>query len=203
MSLDLLSFVLSHYGFLALLTLFACLVGARLTRNVVYDSVSEKFSVCTGLGLGIIASVVLLLGVLHLLMPEMILALFGISCVLLWPAAKGLRRDAEGVWRNSSWYRRLLCGIVFVLLTPVLLLPLYPPIHWDATAYHLAAAKIYATTNAVAPTPYLRYPVFPQLNEMLHTLALLLYDDLAAHLVQFLMMAVVATTLYVLGRTCV
>ncbi len=200
MSLDLLSFVLSHYGFLALLTLFACLVGARLTRNVVYDSVSEKFSVCTGLGLGIIASVVLLLGVLHLLMPGMILALFGISCVLLWPAAKGLRRDAEGAWRNSSWYRRLLCGMVFVLLTPVLLLPLYPPIHSDATSYHLAAAKIYATTNAVAPTPYLRFPVFPQLNEMLLTLALLLYDDLAAHLVQFLMMAVVATTLYAWGR---
>ena len=76
--------------------------GTRLTRNVVYDSVSKKFSVCTGLGLGIIASVVLLLGVFHLLMPGIILALFGISCVLLWPATKGLRRDAEGVWRNSS-----------------------------------------------------------------------------------------------------
>ena len=97
MSLDLLSFVLSHYGFLALLTLFACLVGTRLTRNVVYDSVSEKFSVCTGLGLGIIASVVLLLGVLHLLMPEMILVLFGISCVFLWPAAKGLQGCGRGM----------------------------------------------------------------------------------------------------------
>jgi len=200
MNVALLFFVLSHFSFLGLLALFAYLVGARVTRTVAYDSVSEKFSFCTGLGLGIIASAVFLLGLLHLLFPAVILALVGIASVLLWSTWKELRRDTERAWRSMSWKRLVLYGSFLLLVTPVLLLPLYPPIHWDATAYHLAAAKIYARSHAVVYTPYLRFPVFPQLNEMLFTLALVLYDDLAAHLVQFLMMGVVATTIYAWGR---
>ena len=200
MNVALLFFVLSHFSFLGLLALFAYLVGARVTRTVAYDSVSEKFSFCTGLGLGIIASAVFLLGLLHLLFPAVILALVGIASVLLWSTWKELRRDTERAWRSMSWKRLVLYGSFLLLGTPVLLLPLYPPIHWDATAYHLAAAKIYARSHAVVYTPYLRFPVFPQLNEMLFTLALVLYDDLAAHLVQFLMMGVVATTIYAWGR---
>ncbi len=200
MNLILLSFVFSHYIFVGLLALFAFLIGARVTRRVAYHSASEKFSFCTGLGLGIIASAVFLLGLLHLLFPAVILALFGIVSFLLFSTWKELRRDAQRAWRSMSWKRLVLYGIILVVVSPVLLLPLYPPIHWDATAYHLAAAKIYARSHAVVLTPYLRFPVFPQLNEMLFTLALLLYDDLAAHLVQFLMMLIVATTIYAWGR---
>lgn len=199
MNLRLLLFVLSHYSFLGLLALFAYLIGARVTRSVAYDSASEKFSFCTGLGLGVIASAVFLLGLLHLLLPAVILTLFGIASVLLWPTWKELRRDAERAWRSLSWKRWVLYGIFVVLVTPVLLLPLYPPTQWDATSYHLAAAKIYANSGAVVFTPYLRFPVFPQLNEMLFTLALLLCDDLAAQLVQFLMMLLVAMALYAWG----
>ncbi|MBI4441904.1 MAG: glycosyltransferase family 39 protein [Acidobacteria bacterium] len=200
MNLDLILFVLSHYSFLGLLALFACLIGVRVTRSVAYDSASEKFSFCTGLGLGIIGSGVFFLGLLHLLIPAVILGLFGIAPVLLWPTWKEVWRDVKGAWRRISWKRLILYGIAFVLVIPVLLLPLYPPVDWDATAYHLAVAKIFAKSNAVVLTPYLRFPVFPLLNEMLFTLALVLYDDLAAHLVQFLMMVVVATTLYAWGQ---
>ncbi len=200
MNFGLLLFVLSHYSFLGLLALFAYAIGARVTRRVAYDSASGKFASCTGLGLGIIASAVFLLGLLHLLISAAILALFGILSVLLLSTWKELWRDAERAWRQISRKRVVLYGIILIVVTPVLLLPLYPPVHWDATAYHLAAAKIYASSHAVVPTPHLRFPVFPQLNEMLFTLALLLYDDLAAHLVQFLMMVLVATTIYAWGR---
>jgi 4-amino-4-deoxy-L-arabinose transferase-like glycosyltransferase len=93
-----------------------------------------------------------------------------------------------------------LYGIILILVVPVLFLPLYPPTQWDATSYHLAAAKIYAKSHAIVFTPYLRYPVFPQVNEMLFTSMLLLYDDISAQLVQFLMMLVVAIALYAWGR---
>ena len=94
MNLDLLLFGLSHYSFLGVLAIFACLIGARVTRSVAYDSASEKFSFCTGLGLGVIAHLVLAAGLLHLLTPGVILALFGIASVLLWPTGKELRKDA-------------------------------------------------------------------------------------------------------------
>ncbi|OFV94777.1 MAG: hypothetical protein A3F68_12645 [Acidobacteria bacterium RIFCSPLOWO2_12_FULL_54_10] len=200
MNLDLLLFTFSHYSFLGLLALFAYVIGTRASSRITYASLAEKFSFCTGLGLGIIALAVFILGLLHLLFPIVILAIYGIAAVLLWPNWKELRKDAERAWRDISRKRLVVYGIVLPLVSPVLLLPLYPPVHWDALAYHLAAAKIYANAHAVVYTPYLHFPVFPQLNEMLFTLTLVFYDDLAAHLVQFLMMSIVATTIYAWGR---
>lgn len=51
-----------------------------------------------------------------------------------------------------------------LLVAPAFLLPLYPPIAWDATGYHLPHAKLYASTGRLAINPFLRYPVFPLLN---------------------------------------
>src|SRR5262249_19145906 len=96
--------------------------------------------------------------------------------------------------------RRILCGTLIAVSIPILSLPLFPPTQWDATSYHLAAAKIFARSHAVVFTPYLRYPTFPQTNEMLFTLMLLLYDDISAQLVEFLLMLLVAIGLFAWGR---
>ena len=95
--------------------------------------------------------------------------------------------------------------MIFVLLTlliifPVLFLPLYPPTAFDSTMYHLVYAKIYAQENRIVFTPYLRYAVSPQTNEMLFALAIRLYDGVAAQLIQFLMMGVMTTGLFAFGR---
>jgi 4-amino-4-deoxy-L-arabinose transferase-like glycosyltransferase len=200
MSHGLVAFVLLHYAFAGSLALLAFLIGARLTRRVAYHSAAEKLCFCTGLGLGVVASAVFLLGLLHLLTPTAVLGALAVASVLLWPTARDLQADAVRAWRSLSWRRLAACAAILVVLSPVLLLPLYPPVHWDATAYHLAVARIHASAHAVVPTPYLRFPVFPQLNEMLFALALLLYDDLAAHLVQFLMMGTTAAAICAWGR---
>jgi 4-amino-4-deoxy-L-arabinose transferase-like glycosyltransferase len=200
MNLGLVLFFLYHYGFLALFTLFAYLIGARLTGSVPYHSASEKFCFSTGLGLGVIAYFVFAVGLARLLTRGVVLVLFTTIAVLLSPSLLELARDAEQLRRRLRSRWTSLYGIILVLLSPILLLPLYPPTQWDATSYHLAAAKIYANSHAVVFTPYLRFPVFPQLNEMLFSLMLLLYDDISAQLVQFLMMWLVAITLYAWGR---
>lgn len=66
--------------------------------------------------------------------------------------------------------------------------------------YHLAYAKAYTQNHQIVLTPYLRFPVFPQTNEMLFTLSLLFFDDVTAQLVQFLMMAVLAMALIAFGQ---
>jgi 4-amino-4-deoxy-L-arabinose transferase-like glycosyltransferase len=200
MNLGLVLFFLCHYGFLALLTLFAYLIGARLTGGVPYHSASEKFCSCTGLGLGVIAYLVLAAGLAHLLTRAVVLVLFTIIAALLSPSLLELARDAAKVRRRLRPGWTWFCGIILVLLSPVLVLPLYPPTQWDAISYHLAAAKIYANSHALVFTPYLRFPVFPQLNEMLFSLMLVLYDDISAQLVQFLMMWLVAIALYAWGQ---
>jgi hypothetical protein len=200
MNLGFALFFLCHYGFLALFTIFAYSIGAGLTRTVVYHSASEKFCFCTGLGLGVIAHLVFFAGLAHLLTRAVILVLFTIIAFFVWPSFLGLARDAAKLRQRLRSGRSWFYGIILALLSPLLLLPLYPPIQWDATSYHLAAARIYVDSHALVFTPYLRFPVFPQLNEMLFSLMLLLYDDISAQLVQFLMMWLVAIALYAWGR---
>src|SRR5207245_713866 len=150
-----------------------------------YHSTAEKFAFSTGLGLGVIAHLVFALGLLHLLTRAATLGLFGTVAVFLAPSWRDLSRDAAHWWQSTPASRRTLYCVVVLLLIPVLLLPLYPPTQADAVGYHLPEAKIYATSHAVVFTPYLRYPAFPQLNEMLFTLMLLWHDDVSAQLVQF------------------
>jgi hypothetical protein len=87
-----------------------------------------------------------------------------------------------------------------LLIAPILLLPLYPPIAWDAIGYHLPYAKSYAARGALAFDPLLRYPVFPQTGEMLFTLALLVSGDALAQLTQFLLFALLAAGCVAFGR---
>ena len=67
-------------------------------------------------------------------------------------------------------------------------IPLYPPTAFDATVYHLPLAKLYAREHQLVYGEYFRVPVFPQNMEMLFTLALLLYDDIFAQLIETLML---------------
>jgi hypothetical protein len=66
--------------------------------------------------------------------------------------------------------------------------------------YHLPFAKIYTQENRIVFTPYLRYAVSPQTNEMLFTLALLVYDGVAAQLIQFLMMGLLTVGFFAFGQ---
>lgn len=190
----------SHYGFLIVLALFTYAVGARLTRHVSYHSSWEKFSFSTGVGLGAIALAVFLLGLLGLLFPGVVVAVAGVAVISSGNVWKELGKAAVRAWRSLTWSRGLGYAVLLVVVATLALLPLYPPIHWDATADHLSAAKIFARSHAVRSTPYLRLPVSLQLNETLFALALLVADDLSAQLVQFLMMMVVAAALYGWGR---
>jgi len=79
-------------------------------------------------------------------------------------------------------------------------LPLYPPTAWDATMYHFALAKMYVLQHQISFTSDIRFAAWPQTNKMLFSLMLLFYDDIAAQLVQFLMLILVVCCLYVWGR---
>src|ERR1035437_8447721 len=136
MNFRLLLFFLAHYGFLGLLTLFAYLIGARLSRRVSYRSPAERFSFCTGLGLGVLAHLVMALGLLHLLTRAALLALLGIVALYLAPRLKQLQADIAQWRRSTTLHRRLLFALPPVLLLPLFLLPLYPPTQWDAISYH-------------------------------------------------------------------
>ena len=203
MELEAILFFVNHYAFFAGVGILSYGIGRRLTQRVHFDSAAEQIAFCTTLGLGFLSYLILLIGTLGLLYRWLILAVMGVIFLLCASAWIELFRGVSSAYKKRVWLRWK--PIIFILLTvlvifPVLFLPLYPPTAFDSTMYHLAYAKIYAQTHEVAFTPYLRYPVSPQTNEMLFTLALLFCDGVAAQLIQFLMMVVLGVGLFAFGQ---
>ena len=201
-----LSFALLHYFAIGLIALVSYLLGRRLTRRVSYHSLLEEISFSVAIGLGLIAYLTMILGLIGLLYFWLIILLLLIAVLICSP----LRHFSDFSFRLSwEWLGRLrkrnklslvLVLVVSALLVPICLLPLYPPTGFDSTMYHLAYAKIYTQNHQIVLTPYLRFPVFPQTNEMLFTLSLLLFDDVTAQLIEFLMMTVLAMALIAFGQ---
>ncbi len=114
------SFVLIHYVALAVAALLAYSIGRRLTRRLSYHSEFESIVFSTALGLGVIAYVIFLLGLLKLLyVPVLILAL-----LLLFAFGFSELREVRRLRLSKRVAFRYL--LIVVLATPVLLMPLYP-----------------------------------------------------------------------------
>lgn len=191
-----LPFALLHYGALGALALLAYVVGRALTRRLDYHSAWEKFAFCTGLGLGALSFLMFALGLVRILyLPVVLAALAGI-CALCTPVWREMFRGVVRLRPPGAWKSWVAGVAVAAVVLPFLVLPLYPPTAFDSTMYHLPFAIDYVENHRIAPVVHLRFPVFPQANEMLFALALLLFDDVTAQLIQVLMMLVIAAALF-------
>ena len=199
--MDLLVFSCVHYGLLFLLALISYVIGQKLTRTCIFNSGSEKTAFSISLGLGVVACVIFVLGLLHLLYKQIVIFSLVSITILCLLNGKAVRRDLFGLLATLRTHKlRLILGVLCVFFLPYFLLPLYPPTAFDATMYHLPSAIAYAQNHSLVFLPLVRFSLFPQINEMLFPLVLILSDDVSAHLVQFLMMGLVALGLYAWGQ---
>lgn len=211
-----------RYALLGALALAAYAIGRRITRRLVFHSAWEEASLCTALGLGAIAYLVFFLGLAHRIdRPSFLLAMAALVAISWREVARAARAAlgavrrqgrAESAGHPASGERADSSGrpargraiaiavAALFLLAPVFLLPLYPPIAWDAIAYHLPYAKACAESGTLALNPYLHFPVLPQVAEMLFAAALLVGDDLLAQLTQFLYLTLLTIGCVAFGR---
>lgn len=205
--MDRLVFVLLHYCALAALAVCSYTFGRWLTRHVTYHSTLEQVCLSTALGLGAVSYLVFLLGLLNLLYRPVVLIALLVGFLLCfriwmrWPgdlvlAIRSLRTTNPISIVISIGIAILIFGVSFYIWV----LPLYPPTGFDSILYHLPAAKIYARTHGLVLLEHLRLPVFPQASHMLFTLALLVYDDILAQLVELLMLIVLLGTVVAFGQ---
>jgi len=140
MDIGRLGFVLSHWLAMVLLAAIAYILGRRILLKYSFDSRIEELAFSTGLGLGVLVWIVMLLGFLHLLhwwiaVPVLIACL--LACL---PVYRSWTADLAGWIRkvSGSWGRIIFAVIVVALiiaaLLPILLIPLYPPTGHDATS---------------------------------------------------------------------
>jgi 4-amino-4-deoxy-L-arabinose transferase-like glycosyltransferase len=83
---------------------------------------------------------------------------------------------------------------------PFLLLALYPPIDPDPGIYHLPFARGFMESPGLPFFANLRFPIFPQLGELLFAIGLRLDGTTGAHLVEGAMALFTALLLWVWGR---
>ncbi len=200
-----LPFAFLHFSALGLVAIVSYLFGRRLTRSITYNSYWEQLSVSIALGLGCIAYAVLFLGLLGLLSPWILVIVLASGVILCypiwseWPRTLTTLRTRLGrqMKNNPKLVLLAILGVV-LLASPFLILPLYPPHTYDGIMYHLPYARAYTENQGLIFTRDLRFPVSHQTNEMLFTLALILYDDVLAQLIEFLMLLTltVATIAY-------
>jgi uncharacterized membrane protein YhaH (DUF805 family) len=155
----------------------------------------ERNVVAIALGLGLMTHALLLLGVAGLLRPWPVLLLAAVIHAVGVPVWRELPGELRGVRPRPLWIAAALLG-----LAPLLLLPLFPPTAFDATLYHLPFARAFVRSGEVPFLPDLRFPVFPQANEILFAAAMLFGSDLAAQGLQLLMTLLTASLLVVWGR---
>ncbi len=162
----------------------------------------ETYSVAATLGLVAVGYAGLLLGLLGRLRPGPILAMTVALNALAWP---GWRRLAAA-WsagaarmRQERW-GRLGVGAAGFAVAPLVLLALYPPTAFDATSYHLPYARAFVATGSLPFLPGLRYPIFPQLQEVLFALLMAFAGDVATQAVALLATALTVALLLAWGR---
>jgi len=181
-------FYARHLAAMAVLALALWGWGAVALRSFVFASRAESGALRLGAGAAVVATLVFALGLFGLLLRPWLVGLVVCGVILGVVAARP---------RGLPWARLLLASC---LVSPIMLQAFYPPVDWDATSYHLASAKLYLEAHRLVVATYLRYPVFPQLQEMLQALALGIFDDLAAHGITLAMWAGTGLALLALGR---
>ena len=151
----------------------------------------EDFLFSSGIGLGIIAYLVLLLGELKLLFSSVILGLIILLLLLsfdrIYRFLKEVVKAVKDIKINElTFFEKALCAILLSAFGFSLLGALAPPIGNDALAYHLTHPKVFIQNHEIGYIPFTRESLWPYLVEMLFTLGMLLKGPVLAKLFHYL-----------------
>jgi uncharacterized membrane protein YhaH (DUF805 family) len=172
-----------------------------MTRRLLFDSALERGLVATALGTAAIGHLLFLMGLAGFLEPLPLGVLLVGTHLFSWLAWRDMWRDARQVVSRLRPARAAAMALAAgVLLAPLLLLPLYPPVSFDSTMYHLPYAKAFAASGGVPFLASLRFPVVPHLIEILVAGMLLFAGDVAAQSLQALATLLTAGLVFVWGK---
>lgn len=183
----------------------------------------KKFVFATALGLGLLAYLILALGLVGGLRPVwgwLLVVAFGLTAVwqTLREVRRGRRQAAKAAATPVAWIttvdflsplpapapNRTLTVLLAILLVGTLGLgfirALAPATAWDDLTYHLAAPKVYVQHARILYLPYDHHSNFPFTLEMLYTLGLLLRGQTVAKLFHFACFLLTILALVAFGR---
>ncbi|MBV9493599.1 MAG: glycosyltransferase family 39 protein [Acidobacteria bacterium] len=179
-----LAWIVTHAVFTALLAAISLGVGRAIVNRWLPASPLE-LAISAALGLGILGEALFLLAAAGLLTRVAVFLIVAIAAIV---AIFGLR----GARPRLPW---IALGAL-----PSFVLALYPPTGFDATMYHLPFARLFVENHRLAFADTLRFPLFPQHGEVLFAGAMLVMDDVAAQLTQWLALVITTMAIAAIAR---
>ena len=175
-----------NLAWVGMVFLVATAAGRRLCRLAGWrlSSLIERVVLAAGLGLALLAYLVWVVGMLGwLTAPVLWGVLLGLTILGLpeWPPGWRIARAVMPTpkWRPQNGLTAILIGVVIVQTGLIVLRNLAPPSAGDPLFYHLTVPRQYLYEGRVVWWPIFCWN-FPQLTEMLYTLALGTRGDIAA-----------------------
>ncbi|OGS06706.1 MAG: hypothetical protein A2270_05430 [Elusimicrobia bacterium RIFOXYA12_FULL_51_18] len=152
----------------------------------------ERFIFSIGLGFGVIAYLMLLLGALGALHKNLILSVFLAGGAVaafktrIWTFKAGaLRSEIGEIWKlDSAWKALALLGALFLALNCVM--AFVPETFYDSLVYHLATPNYYLLKHKIEPMRFLSHSNFPLNLSMIYMLALSLSNEILAKMIHAL-----------------
>ena len=150
------------------------------------------------LGLGIAASLVLLIGFAgynRITLPVITL----LALILLRKQILSWWRDLSAIktiWGESGRYEKALILIIAIMLTATLITASAPAVHYDALTYHLALPETYLLNGRISALPELIRSGMPQLGEMIYLWTASLGGSSAAAVAGWLLGAITFLALF-------
>ncbi len=159
-----------------------------LTASATIPRLSEVVLQATA-GLGLVTLFCILIASYGALTVFPLLAILAAGIVLTIPSLITIMRNSNPSLDSMKISHLGLIPSVLVFLAAAavisnaLVRPLTLPLGWDEVAYHLPTAQAWAESGRLVVTDWLRYTLFPFNMELLYAGALILGNDVTAHLV--------------------
>ena len=107
---------------------------------------------------------------------------------------------SEEKWCPLSPAETVAYLILIAIVLRTVLMPFRPATSWDEVMYHLPHALQWAKSGTLSVNSWLRFPWFPYNYDLLYATALLIWDDVLAHLFHALAGWLCALMIYQVGR---
>lgn len=169
--------------------------------RVTIDEPLDETVMSTGLGLGALSAVTLLLGVAGLYRPAAFVVLFCILvCIALASSIRGFGRFRSSLRAWQAPWHDTATWVIAAAAAAAWLFALSPTVFYDTLVYHFAVPNLYLLRGGVEHLPNLVYSNFPLHAEMLYLLGLQLGGPRLAGVMNFGFAALTAAALASLVR---
>ncbi len=200
--MNLVGHVLTQVGGTGLIVVAAYGAGWPWLRRFPFRSRSEAFLWTVALGLGLSGTVGFLLALAGGLSRGVWRVYTGVwgtvgLIAMIRLIRQGRPSGGETPPPRGLWVGWGLLGSLWMVLY---VKTLYPPTHWDATAYHLVLAREALRSHHLPVIPDLAVPVFPVLHHILFSWAMALKGDTLAQAIEWVSLGLVAGVLGTWGR---